>query len=59
MRSWDSPRFFLVSLITGTAPWIYFHAISQNGRNRKFSAFRAFKKAAWQSILSGNCHGQY
>ena len=39
-------------LVTGTTSWIYLHAISQIGQNRKFSAGRAFKKAAGRSILS-------
>ena len=46
-------------LVTGTTSWIYLHAISQIGQNRKFSAGRAFERAAGPSILSGNCHGQY
>ena len=39
-------------LVTGQPPGFTLRAISQNGQNRKFSACRALKKAAGQSILS-------
>jgi len=46
------------TFVMGNLPGLIFlRAISQNGQNRKFSAYRV-GKSGWYSVLLGKCQGQ-